>query len=91
MVAILLVMTATLITMIVCQIMVLIRLFQNKGLAWGLFGLFCGIYTFIWGWQNAARFNIKNLMLLWSIAIVAYIVLSFVSGLVSIPVSPTTN
>ena len=41
------------ITSLVCLVLVLIKLFPNKGVGWGIFGIFCGIYTFIWGWLNA--------------------------------------
>ena len=54
---------------VVCLILVLLKLFPDKGVGWGIFGIFCGIYTFIWGWQNVERHNIKNIMVLWSAAI----------------------
>lgn len=54
------------ITSFVCFILVLIKLFGDKGVGWGIFGIFCSIYTFIWGWQNIDRYNIKNIMILWS-------------------------
>lgn len=59
----------------VCLILVLLKLFPDKGVGWGIFGIFCGIYTFIWGWQNVDRHNIKNIMVIWSVAIAANIVL----------------
>lgn len=55
---------------IVCLIMVLIKLFQDKGVGWGIFGIFCGIYTFIWGWQNVSRHNLNPVMLIWTGCIV---------------------
>ncbi|HTL89250.1 MAG TPA: hypothetical protein VL134_07605 [Leptolyngbya sp.] len=60
---------------VVCLILVLLKLFPDKGVGWGIFGIICGIYTFIWGWQNVDRHNIKNIMVLWSAAIAANIVL----------------
>lgn len=60
---------------IVCWIMVLIKLFGNKGIGWGIFGILCAIYTFIWGWQNVGRFDIQKVMLIWSIAFGANIIL----------------
>ena len=47
-------------------IMVLIKLFQEKGAGHGILGLLCALYTFIWGWQNANRLNIRNLMMIWT-------------------------
>ncbi len=56
------------ITSLVCLVLVLIKLFPAKGAGWGIFGIFCGIYTFIWGWQNAETQNIKNVMIVWTVA-----------------------
>lgn len=58
-----------------CFILVLMKLFPDKGVGWGIFGIICGIYTFIWGWQNVDRHNLKNIMTLWSAAIVINIVI----------------
>lgn len=60
---------------LVCLVLVLLKLFPDKGVGWGIFGIICGIYTFIWGWQNVERHNIKNIMVLWSAAIAANIVI----------------
>ncbi|BAS58158.1 hypothetical protein NIES2135_24570 [Leptolyngbya boryana NIES-2135] len=63
------------ITSLVCLILVLIKLFPDKGVGWGIFGIICGIYTFIWGWQNVDRHNLKNIMIIWSVAIAANILI----------------
>lgn len=63
------------ITSLVCLILVLIKLFPDKGAGWGIFGIICGIYTFIWGWQNVDRHNLKNIMIIWSVAIAANILI----------------
>jgi hypothetical protein len=60
---------------IVCFIIVLIKLFQQEGALYGVLGLICGIYTLIWGWQNADKLRIRNVMLIWSILIGLSIVL----------------
>ena len=57
-------------------IMVLIKLFQEKGVLHGILGIICGIYTFIWGWINADRLGIKQTMIYWSIGIVLAIILN---------------
>ncbi|MBC6435035.1 hypothetical protein FM036_34345 [Nostoc sp. HG1] len=59
------------ITSLVCLVLVLIKLFPDKGVGWGIFGIFCGIYTFIWGWQNAEEHNLKNVMIVWTAAFAA--------------------
>jgi hypothetical protein len=59
---------------LVCLIIVLIKLFPAEGALKGIFGIFCGIYTFIWGWQNVDRFNLKNVMTIWSVCFVVNII-----------------
>jgi len=58
-----LIILAAAVTSLVCFILVLIKLFEDKGVGWGIFGIFCSIYTFIWGWQNVDRYNIKKALL----------------------------
>ena len=53
---------------LICFIIVLIKLFQEKGALHGILGILCALYTFIWGWMHATRLNIKNVMLIWTIA-----------------------
>ena len=60
---------------LVCFIMVLIKLFKEKGVLHGILGIICGLYTFIWGWIEAGRLGIKNIMLAWTALIVVEIVL----------------
>ena len=52
---------------LICLIIVLVKLFQEEGVGQGILGLICGIYTFIWGWQNVKRLNIKTIMLIWTV------------------------
>jgi hypothetical protein len=59
---------------LICLIVVLIKLFPAEGALKGIFGIFCGIYTFIWGWQNVDRYNLKNVMMIWSVCFVVSIV-----------------
>jgi hypothetical protein len=51
-----------------CAVMVLIKLFQAEGVGKGILGIICGIYAFVWGWQNNEKNNQKNIMIVWSIA-----------------------
>jgi hypothetical protein len=68
---------------VVCWIIVLIRLFKESVLK-GLLGLICGIYAFIWGWMNANA-GLKNVMILWTIAIVLGIIAGTMTGFSMIP------
>lgn len=51
---------------IIPWIMVLIKLFENKGELHVILGVLCGLYPFIWGWMNAQKLGIKNIMLVWT-------------------------
>jgi hypothetical protein len=65
----------------VCFIIVLIKQFQQGGVVHGIIGIVtCGIWTFIWGWINASRVNIKNIMMIWTLLIVVGIVLNVLGG-----------
>ena len=61
-------------------VMVLIKLFQQKGVLHGILGIICALYTFIWGWMNATTLNIKNIMLLWTGLFVAAMILNMIFG-----------
>lgn len=65
---------------IICFIMVLIKLFQDKGALHGILGLICSLYTFIWGWMNASRLNIKNIMIIWTLLLLLSIVVNVATG-----------
>jgi len=68
-------------------IIVLIKLFQQKGVLHGILGILCALYTFIWGWINANTLNIKNVMILWTVLIIAGAVLNimFASSALTTP------
>lgn len=65
---------------LICFIMVLIKLFQENGALHGILGLICGLYTFIWGWINANRLNIKNIMIIWTLLIIVSIIVNVMGG-----------
>ena len=65
----------------VCFIIVLIKQFQQGGALHGIIGIItCGIWTFIWGWMNGGRLNIKNIMMIWTLLIVVGIILNVLGG-----------
>jgi hypothetical protein len=75
-------------------IMVLIRLFQEKGALHGILGILCGLYTFIWGWINGERLGFKQTMIYWTLAIVVQIVcqvLAAVMGGGAVGMPPVTQ
>jgi len=64
----------------VCFVMVLIKIFgdeQNGGVGLGIFGIICGLYTFIWGWQNKDRHNLGTIMMVWTVGFIASLILNF--------------
>lgn len=63
-----------------CFIMVLIKLFQEKGVLHGILGLICALYTFIWGWMNVDRLGIRTIMLVWTAVFVLGIILNAASA-----------
>lgn len=66
---------------LICFIMVLIKQFQNAGVVHGIIGIItCSIWTLIWGWMNASKLSIKNIMLIWTLLIIVYVVLIMMSG-----------
>jgi heme A synthase len=62
--------------MIVCWIMVVIKMFQNAGAVHGIIGILCSLYAFIWGWMNAGKLNLRNIMLIWTVLIILYAILA---------------
>lgn len=65
----------------ICFVLVLIKQFQNAGPVHGIIGIItCGIWTFIWGWMNATKLNIKNIMLAWTLLIIVGIIINVMFG-----------
>jgi hypothetical protein len=65
-----------LVGIIICQIIVAIKIFQNDGALKGILALICGLFGLIWGWMNAARLNVKQIMLIWTVLIIIYCILA---------------
>jgi hypothetical protein len=76
---------------LICFIIVLIKLFQNEGVLHGILGFICGLYTFIWGWMNATKLNIKNIMLIWTVLLILAAVINGMSGGFSYGTMPTNT
>ena len=66
---------------LICFILVLIKQFQNAGIVHGIIGIVtCQIWTFIWGWMNAGKLGIKNIMMIWTLLIVVCIIINLMFG-----------
>lgn len=64
----------------ICWIIVLIKIFQNDGALKGIIGLICSLFAFIWGWMNAARLGVKNIMMIWTVLIIIFMILAAMGG-----------
>jgi hypothetical protein len=65
----------------VCWIMVLVKMFQNGQVGLGILSIFCGIVAFIMGWVKATEWNVKNVMMVWTGAIVGMAVFYTLAGI----------
>lgn len=65
---------------LICFIIVLVKMFQTAGVLQGILGLICGLWCFIWGWMNAGKLGIKNIMMIWTLLLILSIVLNVASG-----------
>jgi hypothetical protein len=65
---------------LVCWIMVLIKMFPAEGALKGILAIICGLYAFVWGWMNATRFNLKTIMLIWTVAILISVIANVAFG-----------
>jgi hypothetical protein len=66
----------------VCEIIVIVKMFQNDQSGLGILCIvliFCGniagLIAFIVGWVNATKWAIKNLMIAWTVAFLAQFIL----------------
>ena len=65
---------------IICQIFVAVKIFQADGALKGIIALLCGLFGLIWGWMNADRLGVKQIMMIWTVLIVIYIILGAMGG-----------
>ena len=68
----------------VVGLVVLYKLFKAEGLVKALIGFFtCEIYTFIWGWQNIGKeeLKLKTWMYVWTGCIVLGVILYVIGGM----------
>ena len=57
---------------LVCWIMVLVKMFKTEqSPLQGIIGIFCSLWAYIWGWMNSTKLGIKNIMLIWTAAIIS--------------------
>jgi hypothetical protein len=66
--------------LVICQIIVAIKIFQNDGALKGIIALLCGLFGLIWGWMNADRLGVKQIMMIWTVLIIVYCILAAMGG-----------
>lgn len=76
---------------LVCWIMTLIKMFQDEekgGVGSGIVGVICGLWAFIWGWQNHARHEgHKKIMMIWTGCFLGSIALNVIMNVVAVGMS----
>jgi hypothetical protein len=65
---------------LICWILVLIKMFPAEGALKGILAIICSLYAFIWGWIYSGKFNLRNVMIIWTVCIVLAIIGSGLSG-----------
>jgi hypothetical protein len=58
---------------LVCWIIVLVKIFQAGNIGMGIVGIICPLVAFIYGWMKADEYKIKNIMLIWTVLVIASI------------------
>lgn len=63
-------------------VVVLVKLFQTEGVVKGILGLICMLYTFVWGWMNLGKeeLKLKTWMYIWTGAIVVGVILNIIGA-----------
>jgi hypothetical protein len=56
-----------------CWIIVLVKIFQSGNIGMGIVGIICPLVAFIYGWMKADEYKIKNVMLIWTVLVLASI------------------
>ena len=56
---------------LICFIIVLTKLFKEKGAVHGILGIIVSLYTFIWGWVESKRLRITKIMCFWTLFLVS--------------------
>lgn len=54
-------------------------LYQEKGIGHAILGFFVQIYSYVWGWLNAGRLKIADVMVLWTFSFVMLWTFPFVT------------
>jgi hypothetical protein len=64
-------------TNLVCWIIILVKLFKNGDTVTGVIGIFCGLVAYIVGWTKSDELDSTKVMLVWTVAIIAQVAITF--------------
>ena len=64
-------------TNLVCWIIILVKIFKAGNTVTGIIGIFCGLVAYIVGWTQADELDSTKVMLIWTVAIIAQVALTF--------------
>ena len=59
-----------------CWILVLVKIFQSGQIGLGILGIICPLFTFIYGWIKSDEFGIRQIMITWSVLVLASIIVN---------------
>ncbi len=65
---------------LVCWIMTLIKMFQKDNVGLAILGIICPLWAFIWGWMNAAKYDHKKIMMIWTGCVVLGTIFNVAGG-----------
>ncbi len=83
---IIIMMGLALLVCLVCAILIIIKQFQDASAVNGIIGIVtCGIWAFIWGWINVGKLDLRNIMIAWTLAVLANILLNLWFGAAMMP------
>ncbi len=64
-----------------CWIITLVRIFQSdNGIVHGIIGIICSLWAFIYGWMKADEMGNRQVMIIWTILIIAGIALNILTS-----------
>ena len=64
-------------TNLVCWIIILVKIFKAGNTVVGIIGIFCGLVAYIYGWTQSDELDSTKVMLIWTVAIIAQVALTF--------------
>jgi hypothetical protein len=71
----------------VLWIVLIVKVFKHAGVGLGILGIFCGPFTYIWGWVKSGEFGLKKLMV-WLTLLIVISAALYAAGMAALVASP---